>query len=140
MGLTVLYDSDCGICTATATLLGRRRGLVPVAIQSPAGATFLGDLTLVERLRAFHVVSSAGERSTGGAALAPLARALPAGGLVAPLLERFPNATERAYALVARNRHRVSAVLRLDACSTGDPHAPRGPGRSLRRASRGRSG
>ena len=118
MALTVLYDADCGFCTAVARLLGRRGTMSVAAIQSHTGAKLLADLDPATRLAAFHVATPTGERWTGGAALAPLARELPGGRAIAPLLERFPSATGRAYTLVARNRRRLSRVLGLTTCRT----------------------
>jgi predicted DCC family thiol-disulfide oxidoreductase YuxK len=119
----MLYDADCGICSAAARLVRRRATVSAVAIQSPGGAALLADLDPATRLDAFHVVASTGERWTGGAALAPLARELPGGRAIAPLLERFPTPAAAAYGLVARNRQRLSRWLGLTAC---EPR--RGPG------------
>ena len=114
----MLYDADCGICAAAARLVQRRATISAVAIQSTTGAELLADLDPTARLSAFHVTTSDGKRWTGGDALAPLARELPGGRVVAPLLERFPAGTDKTYALVARNRARLSRLLGLTACRT----------------------
>ncbi|MFN8223729.1 MAG: DUF393 domain-containing protein [Gaiellales bacterium] len=124
MALTILYDGDCGFCAACAETARRRLGAHPVAIQSPTGVTLLADLDVGQRLSAFHVVSASGKRWTGGAALAPLARELPLGRPLAGLLERFPRLADRAYRLVAGNRHRLSSLMRTRACPSGNRRRP----------------
>jgi predicted DCC family thiol-disulfide oxidoreductase YuxK len=103
----VLYDRDCGFCRWTlAKLLAwdRREILRPVPIDSVEGRQLLGDLGPDEREASWHFVDAAGNRASAGAAAPPLLRLLPGGRLPAALLSRFPAATERAYAWVARNR------------------------------------
>lgn len=111
--LTVLYDEGCGFCTRVARGLARSGRVELAPIGSPLGSVLLRDLTPAERYAAVHVVDARGRRSSGGAALAPLARAFPCGAPLAAALDAFPGATERAYGLVARNRGLVSRVTRL---------------------------
>jgi len=111
---TVLYDVGCGFCRWTCAqvlALDRRHRLRPLAIQDPRAEALLHDLGPDERLRSWHLVSPSGERSSAGAALAPLLGLLPAGTVPAALLRRVPNATERAYAWVAGNRSRLSRLV-----------------------------
>ena len=89
-GLTVLYDEDCGFCTALARRLERYRGLRAAAIGSPAGMRLLRDLGDAERYATVHVVDSSGRRRSGGAAVAPLLRALPGCRALAGACERLP--------------------------------------------------
>ena len=111
--LTVLYDEGCGFCTRVAHRLACS-GRVDIApIGSPLGSVLLRDLDPTERYAAAHVVDTLGRRSSGGAVLAPIARAFRLGALPAAAFDAFPRATERAYGLVARNRGLVSRVTRL---------------------------
>jgi predicted DCC family thiol-disulfide oxidoreductase YuxK len=77
-------------------------------IRSARGAELLQDLPPFERDASLHVVDEAGTRLSGADALPGLLRRLRGGRVVAPLLERFPDATRQAYAFVARNRRRLS--------------------------------
>jgi predicted DCC family thiol-disulfide oxidoreductase YuxK len=116
--LTVLYDRDCGICTATARALVRldaRGSLVfqPLQLwQSPNGPS------RTELERVLHVVDDRGRWSSGGAAMLEIARRVPALRAVA-VTARIPGATvvlELTYRFVADHRHQLSALLGLKAC------------------------
>jgi predicted DCC family thiol-disulfide oxidoreductase YuxK len=121
--LVVLYDRDCGICTATARTLRRwdrhrRLGLLPLqeaaASDRPGIAAAARDLPLSSLL---HVVDEAtGEVRVGGDAALAIAGALP-GGLVVRVLARIPPfrwIVGAAYGLVARHRRRIGRWLRLE--------------------------
>lgn len=118
-GLLVLYDADCGICTHIARLLrrldrGRRLDLLPLQ-----AATVPADAPPPSELReALHVRDAAGRWAIGGAALVRIGRAVP---LLRPValaagLPGIRRLVEPAYRLVARNRHRISRRLGLNAC------------------------
>ena len=110
----VMYDADCGMCTwVVAVLLAwdRDRHLHPCAIQSPAGERLLGDLDEQARLDSWHLISPAGERSSGGAALGPLLGLLPGGTLGARVASASPALSERAYRWVADHRSLLSRPL-----------------------------
>jgi len=109
--LTVLYDEGCGFCTRVALWVAHPPWVKIAPIGSPAGSWLLRDLTQQERYATMHVVDAAGRRRSGGAALAPLARAIPGGAPVAGALDAFPTLTGAAYDLVARNRGLGSRVL-----------------------------
>ena len=111
--LTVLYDEGCGFCTRVAHRLERSGRFDVAPIGSLLGSVLLRDLDPTERYAAAHVVDTLGRRSSGGAVLAPIARAFRLGALPAAAFDAFPRATERAYGLVARNRGLVSRVTRL---------------------------
>ncbi|MCW3028695.1 MAG: hypothetical protein JWN81_1906 [Solirubrobacterales bacterium] len=103
----VLYDGDCGFCrwaTAWVLRLDRRHLLVAVPIQSSLGAKLLADLSPDDRLRAAHVVGEDGRRCSGGAAAAEVLGALDLTRVPARMLRRWPQATDRLYAAVARRR------------------------------------
>jgi len=120
--LQVLYDADCGFCSRSAGLLRRldragRLELIP--LKSAAAAALPGappDDRLLERM---HVRDASGHWSIGGAGWLRIADAVPALGPLAflarlPVVHRFVGP---AYALIARNRHRISRLLGDDACA-----------------------
>ena len=107
----VLYDADCGFCMwLLAGLLrwDRRGRLRPVPLQGAEADDLLGDLDLLERMASWHLVAPDGSRSSGGAAIPPLLRLLPAGSVPAAALARFPVLTARGYRWVAENRSGLS--------------------------------
>ena len=121
--LLVLFDRDCGICVATATLLRRwdrddRLELLPlqsaVSDRRPLVREVVADHPLHAEL---HVLDPAtGEVRSGGRAVLEITARLP-GGRVPALLGRVPPAAwviGVVYALVARNRRAISRALRLD--------------------------
>jgi predicted DCC family thiol-disulfide oxidoreductase YuxK len=121
--LVVLYDRDCGLCTATAGRLRRwdragRLRLLPLQEAASSGRPSLvaaaRDLPLSAAL---HVVDerSGAIRAGGDAALA-IAAALPGGWITRPAAAIPPVRwlVGRAYGLVARNRHRIGRWLRLE--------------------------
>ena len=119
--LRVFFDADCGFCAHSASVLRRldsnhRLALVPLqrAAEVAPDAPELGVL-----LASMHVRDSTGRWSVGGAAWLRIADEIP---LLRPLafLARLPGLrrlVEPAYAVVARNRHRISRLLGDDACS-----------------------
>ena len=110
----VLYDADCGLCTwAVAVLLAwdRRGRLRPGAIQGADGERLLADLDPDARLASWHLVAPAGERSSGGAALAPLLRLLPGAGPVATAAGAAPNVSDRVYGWVVHHRAGLSRLI-----------------------------
>jgi predicted DCC family thiol-disulfide oxidoreductase YuxK len=118
--LTVLFDDECGFCAWSATALwrldrGRALRLVPIREASthvpgsPPAATLLASM---------HVRDGAGW-THGGDAWLRVAAAVPA---LRPLhlVGRLPlgrAGVNAAYRVVARNRHRLSRILRLDRCT-----------------------
>ena len=111
----VLYDRDCGFCRGSLAALLRwdRDGrLRPVAIQEPAADELLGDMPADQRMASWHLVSPDGRRWSGGGAVVPLLRLLPAGRAPAAVFARFPRATDRGYRWVADHRSQLSRLLR----------------------------
>jgi predicted DCC family thiol-disulfide oxidoreductase YuxK len=111
---TVLYDGECGLCAwMLARLLAwdREELLAPCALQRPAAASLLAELTPEQRMGSWHLIAPDGTRRSGAAALAALLRLLPGGALAAPLLERTPRLSERAYRFVAAHRAGLSRLL-----------------------------
>jgi predicted DCC family thiol-disulfide oxidoreductase YuxK len=127
--LTVLYDRDCGVCTATALALIRldragRLDFEPLdRYESPDGPSRL------ELASELHAFDERGRWFTGGAATVEIARRIPVLRPVA-LAARLPlgmTALGFGYRILAANRHRVSALLGLKACAvTRRPAAARG--------------
>ena len=121
--LLVLYDRDCGICTATARLLrrwDRQHGLELLPLQAAASdsRSRVRDVTRSHPLHAeLHVLDPLnGVVRAGGRAVLEIIGRLPGGRLPA-LLGRVPPAAWAiglGYALVARNRQAISRALRLD--------------------------
>ena len=107
----VLYDAECGFCKWTLSVLlrwDRAARVEPVALQRPEAADLLKQLAPAERMASWHLISPAGERSSGGNALSPLLRALPGGRLPAAVFARFPGLTARGYLWVAEHRSGLS--------------------------------
>jgi predicted DCC family thiol-disulfide oxidoreductase YuxK len=103
----ILYDDDCGFCKLSVRglmRLDRDERLRPVAIQSAEGERLLTEIPAEKRLESAHLVTPGGTVLSGGDAAVTLARLLPAGEVPARLFRRFPDATDRTYRWVARNR------------------------------------
>jgi predicted DCC family thiol-disulfide oxidoreductase YuxK len=116
---TLLYDADCGICTASAAWLARRAPVVKIrvlplasAAADPAIAALVAGRDLA---RTLHVVTAHGEVVTGAKAVLTAARIVPRWGAVARLADhRVGHALlEPAYRIVAANRHRIGRVMGL---------------------------
>lgn len=109
---TLIFDGDCRFCRACVRLLQRRdrdRRLRFVPFQDAAALARLPPMERRALEQSMHLVSPAGVTWTGGAALSPVLRLLPAGQVLAPLLA-LPGAgalAGHAYRLVARHRHRL---------------------------------
>ncbi len=113
-GWTVIYDADCGFCRwSLARLLAFDRGhrLRPLALGSDEADRLLADIAPAERAASWHLVSPAGERTSGGLAAVPLLQLLPGGGPPAALLARMPKQTERAYRWVVEHRSGLGRVI-----------------------------
>lgn len=112
--LTLLYDEGCPFCIWVAGLFRSADGVRVERIGSERGDELLAELTREERYASVHVVDADGRRRSGGEALPPLLRRVPAGRPLAGLLERFPGLSSWGYDLVARRRSLLARVLRLD--------------------------
>jgi len=96
---TVLYDDDCGFCKRLLSKFlawDRGRRLRPVALQEPEADRLLGEMAPERKMASWHLVDADGAVRSGGAAVAPLLRLLPAGAAPAWIVERIPTATDRA--------------------------------------------
>jgi len=119
--LDVFYDADCGFCTRTALLLRRvdrshRLRLMPLQ----RAAEVAPDAPVEDRLlEEMHVRDGSGRWSSGGAAWLRIAHLVP---LMKPLafLAELPvlrSMVEPVYAVIARNRHRISRLMGDGDCS-----------------------
>src|SRR5207248_915018 len=88
--LTILYDEDCGFCTATALRLARRHGIAAAGIGSATGDAALREMPRDGRYASFHVVDDRGSVSSAGEAVTVLLAALPVGWLTSRLARTFP--------------------------------------------------
>lgn len=100
----------------------RARRLRPVALQSSDASHLLADVQPAERMASWHLISPAGARDSGGAAITHVLRLLPGGRMPAMAFARFPKFTEKAYRWVAEHRSQLSRLI---------------PTRAKRNASRG---
>lgn len=110
----VLYDADCGFCTWLLSALlrwDRAARLQPIALQRSEADDLLQALTPAERMASWHLISPRGERRSGGAAVPPLLRVLPAGRIPAAGFARFPRLTGRGYRWVAEHRSQLSRLV-----------------------------
>ena len=121
--LLVLYDRDCGICTASVRQLRRwdRSGRLEIlALQEAAtdGRAIVRDVAAGHPLHdELHVLDpGTGVVRSGGRAVLEIASRLP-GGRIPAAIGRLPPAAwviGLGYAVVARNRRAISRALRLD--------------------------
>jgi predicted DCC family thiol-disulfide oxidoreductase YuxK len=110
----LFYDADCGFCRwGVVKILAwdRRRSIVPLAITSPESEALLASVEPDRRLASWHFRDPSGRVFSAGAAFVPLLRLLPGGSPLAALASRFPGAVERAYALAARHRGALGALV-----------------------------
>jgi predicted DCC family thiol-disulfide oxidoreductase YuxK len=111
---TVLYDAECGFCMWTLSGLltwDRARRLRPMALQHSDANRLLADVSPAERMASWHLISPAGTRHSGGAAIVQALRLLPAGRMPAAALAHFPRFAERAYGWVAEHRSQLSRLI-----------------------------
>lgn len=110
----VLYDADCGVCKWLLSILlrwDRAACLRPIALQRPEAGDLLANLEPARRTASWHLISPAGLRRSGGAAIPPLLRLLPGGRLPAAVFARFPDLTDRGYRWVAEHRSQLSRLI-----------------------------
>lgn len=110
----VLYDARCGFCAwllAGILMWDRDRLLRPIALQSSEASRLLADVQPAERMASWHLISPAGARHSGGAAVTQVFRLLPGGRLLAVACARFPRLTENAYRWVAEHRLQLSRLI-----------------------------
>ena len=121
--LVVLYDRDCGLCTATARRLRRWDRYGRLELLPLQDADVSDRPTLAETVRglpltaALHVVDErTSDVRAGGDAILAILAAMP-GGVAARVLRTIPPVrwiVGLGYDAVARNRHRIGRWLRLE--------------------------
>lgn len=115
--MPVLFDQDCGLCQATARMLrrldrGRRLELVPFVEARKRGLA--KELTDEEFKGSFHAISG-GKTLSGPEAIPAVLELLPLGSLPARAIRGaapLRYMVDKAYHLVARNRHRISKTCK----------------------------
>jgi predicted DCC family thiol-disulfide oxidoreductase YuxK len=115
----LLYDADCGFCRWSISKVlawDRDRSLRAVPLQSVEADELLPDMDLERKMASWHLVTG-GEVYSGGAAVSPLARSLPAGAPIAWLAELSPHLTDLTYRSVAARRERIGRALGEQACA-----------------------
>jgi predicted DCC family thiol-disulfide oxidoreductase YuxK len=130
----VLFDQDCGFCRwATGKLLAwdRRGRLRAVALADPEAERLFPGMDRERRMASWHVLGPDGGVRSGGRAVAPLLRLLPAGAPLAAVATAFPRTTDRLYEWTARHRERLGSLLGAQRCAV-QPSAERDE-RSTRR-------
>ena len=118
---TLVYDGDCGLCTASAAWLGRR--VPPARLRLLASAAVAGDPGVGKLLAGrdmsatLHLATSEGSVLTGAGAVLVAARLVPRWRIVAiPFDHRLGCfLLEPVYRLVARRRRRIGRLLGLPA-------------------------
>jgi predicted DCC family thiol-disulfide oxidoreductase YuxK len=131
----MLYDGDCGLCSAAAGWLGRRAPVARLRILPLADAA--ADATLAplvagrDLASTLHLVTADSRVVTGARAVLAAGRTVPRWGKVARLADhRAGHAIlEPVYRLVAANRHRIGKRLGVEsACAVPAPATvPPGP-------------
>ena len=131
--LVVLYDRDCGLCTASARQLRRwdRHGRLellslqdatgPAAAERPRLAAAIAGLPLLTALHVYE--EGSGAIRAGGAAALAIGAVLP-GGAIVRVLSWIPPvrwSVDLGYRLVARQRRRIGRWLRLEGPSCDVP-------------------
>ena len=127
--LVVMYDRDCGLCTATALRLRRwdRHGRLEMLSLQDAAVSDRPDVAEAARthpvLAELYVLDEASGRvDAGGDAALAIVAALPGGWLVRPIRRIAPVRwiVGALYDLVAHNRHAIGRRLGLEgpACDT----------------------
>ncbi len=110
--LVVVYDGDCALCTRLSHRLRRwdRASSLEILPSTAAGVRerFPG-ITAHDYQRALQVVGRDGRRWQGASAVEEILRVLPKGRWVAWIFHvpGMRPLAERAYAWIARNRHRL---------------------------------
>jgi predicted DCC family thiol-disulfide oxidoreductase YuxK len=107
---TMLYDADCGLCTAAAAWLMRRAREGELQARPLQTATVQGVPDLTQTL---HVLTPDGGVLTGSRAVLAAARTVPKWGAVAKLADNTPGHAilDPAYRWVARHRRGIGRAL-----------------------------
>jgi predicted DCC family thiol-disulfide oxidoreductase YuxK len=110
----LLYDPDCGFCRVSLGVLLRwdtRGRLRPLALGTEEADSLLAGMPEERRMASWHLALPGRPVLSAGAAFPELFRLLPGGRPLAALTARFPQASERAYRLVADHRSPLGRAL-----------------------------
>lgn len=124
---TLLFDGDCGLCTASARWLAERAPTPALRILPLANAAadpWIAPLVVGRDLAStLHVVTPDGDVLTGARAALAAARLVRGWGAIARLADhRLGHALlEPAYRRIAANRHRIGRRLGLPATMCAVP-------------------
>lgn len=125
--VTLLYDEDCGICSALTRVIRALDWRHRISIRPiQASRDLLRGIPEERHLDAFHVLSPDGDVSTGGQAVPALLGALPVFSGLARLLRGsspLMDGVGRLYAFLARFRDAL--ICRVDFASAAAPTANR---------------
>ena len=116
--LTVVFDSSCGVCQASVRWLSRRDAHAVFQFVGNDAPTLPVGVSLEEAQDTVVVLDGA-HKWTQAAAVARVLRELPAWAPVGLLLS-LPGVravAKAGYGAFSKRRHRVSALLGLDACA-----------------------
>ena len=120
----LVYDGECGICYAASAFV-QRHASVPVDLVTFEGALergWLATLTPEQIARSAHFITPDGVEFHGGGSMTRALRLVRGGAVFAVLdLPGISLLRDLGYALFAANRHRLSRVLRQDACRVDGP-------------------
>jgi predicted DCC family thiol-disulfide oxidoreductase YuxK len=118
---SLIYDPDCGLCTATAAWLARRvrpdrLRLVPLT-EAPSDSDLADAVAGRPLVESLHAVRPDGSVVAGARAALAAGRLVPRWHVLAILLDhRLGHAMlEPIYRLIARRRHRIGRILGLPA-------------------------
>ncbi len=132
----ILFDKDCGFCrwSLSKIMAWDRHGcLRSVALQSPEADDLLKGMDPEQKMASWHLVGPDGRTYSGGEAVSPPARLLPAGAPLASLASAFPRTMDRAYRWVARHRDHLGRAPG-DRFRCYGNRSPLGPAGGLHRA------
>ena len=114
----VLYDADCGLCKWLLSGLlrwDRVKRLRPIALQRSEADDLLRDLTPAERMASWHLISPAGDRRSGGAAVPPLLPTVTCRSAPGSRSRAASRLTDRGYRWVAQHRSQLSKWVPMSA-------------------------
>ena len=128
---TMLYDADCGICTAAAAWLMRRSRPGQLRAVPLQGVTLPGQPDLTQTL---HVVTPDTAVLTGSRAVLAAARTVPRWGVAARIADNKVGHMflEPAYRWVARHRRGIGRALGINQVCAVPESSPVTPPRTLR--------
>lgn len=124
--VTVCYDGECELCAQAVARVrsvyhGRRIDWVPYQELDSRRVTALDELKGRDLASAIHVIEADGTVRSGADAVLRIADIVPRLGTFARLgrLPVIRHLVGPMYGLIARHRHRISRLLRLEGSSAG---------------------